>query len=422
MKQDLKIVKVKIEDLKFAEYNPRMANKKDVDDLKKSLEEFGFAEPIVVNSAPKRKNVIIGGHFRTRVAQEMGMKEVPVVYVNIPDEMKERELNLRLNKNVGQWDWDMLANFDEDELKNVGFDSDELDKVFNLDMDEDEKDDAIPEVPKEPISKLGDIYQLGDHRLLCGDATKEESFKKLLGDSKVRLCFTSPPYNMAGGMYRRYADNLKSEKYIDFNLTVIGNIKKYLNGFIFWNVSYNKNSRWEFLEILYRIAKESGLRFLELIIWDKGHGLPINSKEGLTRSYEDILLMGDEDSFKKDIEIYSLGTTEGKAYFNKKSQKGITNYWRIGTNKTQIKDLKACFPVALPKRGILLMTDRGNGVLDPFGGSGSTLIACEKLGRKCYMMELDNKYVDVIINRYCKYINNYNIIKNGKPYKWETKS
>ena len=111
-----------------------------------------------------------------------------------------------------------------------------------------------------------------------------------------------------------------------------------------------------------------------------------------------------------------------KAYFNKKSQKGITNYWRIGTNKTQIKDLKACFPVALPKRGILLMTDRGNGVLDPFGGSGSTLIACEKLGRKCYMMELDNKYVDVIINRYCKYINNYNIIKNGKPYKWETKS
>ncbi len=146
--------------------------------------------------------------------------------------------------------------------------------------------------------------------------------------------------------------------------------------------------------------KESRLKFLELIVWDKGHALPITSKEMLTRQYEDILLVGDEENISNDLELYFLGRNDKRAYFNKKNQKGITNYWKIGTHKTQLVNHLACFPVALPKKGIELMTSRGDNCLDPFGGSGSTLIACEQLNRKCFVMELDPKYCDVIVKRW----------------------
>jgi DNA modification methylase len=126
----MEVKNVKIGELKFAEYNPRVATKKETSELKKSLERFGFVEPVVVNSAPKRKNIIIGGHFRVKVAKDIGLKEVPVHYVKISDLKKEKELNLRLNKNLGHWDYDLLAGFDEEMLENVGFDSSELDKIL----------------------------------------------------------------------------------------------------------------------------------------------------------------------------------------------------------------------------------------------------------------------------------------------------
>jgi DNA modification methylase/DNA-directed RNA polymerase subunit F len=394
----MKVVEVNITDLKPAEYNPRKMTEKQKNEIKASIDSFGMVEPIVVNSAKERMNIIIGGHQRYYVCNELGYKTMPVVYVSIPDIKREQELNVRLNKNVAEWDYDMLANIDEELLKIVGFESEELDKIFNLDDDKDI--DEVPEIPEKPKTKLGDLYQLGDHRLLCGDATKKEDVERLMGEENAKLVFTSPPYNMAGGMYENYEDNLKSEEYIRFNIQVIENVKSYLKGFIFWNISYNKNARWEFIEIIHRIIKETGLKFLELIIWDKGHALPITSKEGLTRRYEDILLVGDEESISQDLELYFLGRNDKRAYFNKSNQKGITNYWRIGTNKTQLENHLACYPVALPRKGIELMTNRGEIVLDPFLGSGTTLIASETIGRKCYGLELDPKYCDVIIQRW----------------------
>lgn len=163
----MEIIQVKIKDLKFAEYNPRKANEKEVNDLKESLKRFGLVEPIVVNSAPKRKNVIIGGHFRTKVAKELGIKELPVVYVNIPEIKREQELNLRLNKNLGKWDEELLANFDEDLLSEVGFGSEEIDEIFDLGVAEDEFDaDEEYGKIKKPKTKLGDVYKLGRHRLV----------------------------------------------------------------------------------------------------------------------------------------------------------------------------------------------------------------------------------------------------------------
>jgi len=389
--------KRKIKDLKLFDGNPRKMSDKQAEQLLESLKKFNYVELIAID----QNNRVIAGNMRVQALKKLG-RDNEEIEVRVPSrpltEEEAREYLLRSNKNTGEWDYDLLANFSEEELKNVGFESEELDKIFNLDLGE--KEDEIPEPRKETDIKYGDIFQLGQHRLMCGDATKKEDVEKLMNGNTIKLCFTSPPYNMGSNLYENYTDNLKSEEFINLHLNAIYALKPFLKGFIFWNISYNKNARWEFLEILYKIVKETGLRFLELIIWDKGHGLPITSNEGLTRSVEEILLVGDDDSIQRDLEIFVLGTTEKKAYFNKKTQKGITNYWKIGTNNSQIENLKACFPVALPRKGIELMTQRGDNVYDPFGGSGSTLIAAEELNRKCYMMELDPIYVQVIIDRW----------------------
>ena len=208
---------------------------------------------------------------------------------------------------------------------------------------------------------------------------------------------------MAGDRYRNYDDNLKSQEYIDFNINTIKNIRLYLKGYLFWNISYNKNSRWEWIEIFYRITKETGINFLEKVVWDKGHGTPITSKKQLTRQYEDIFLGGVETEIENELTEAYLGTTLKEHGFNKRTGKGITNYWRITTGNTQTKEHSACFPVALPVKAILLMSMHNDNILDPFIGLGSTIIACEKTKRKCFGMELDEIYCDVTIKRWEQY-------------------
>lgn len=397
---------IKISNLKEAEYNPRKDLKPEDIEWKKiqrSIEEFGYVDPVIIN----KDGTIIGGHQRYKVLKYMGYEEIQCVVLDI-DKQKERALNIALNKITGEWDdkklkelLQELENSDYD-LLTTGFDDVELDDI--LDIEENLEDNFncekyIEEI-KETTTKLGDIWILGEHRLMCGDSTKKEDVKRLMNNEFAKCLFTSPPYNMGANMYENYEDNLESKKYIDFNLDVIRVWKEYLKGYLFWNISYNKNSRWEFIEIMYKIIKDIGLKFMELIVWDKGHGMPIVSKDMLTRQYEDILMVSNEDEISQDMELYYLGTTEKRGYFNKKKGKGITNYWRITTGNTQLDNHKACFPVKLPVRAIELTTDKKDIVVDCFGGSGTTLIACEKSNRKCYMMELDPRYCDVIIKRW----------------------
>jgi DNA modification methylase len=400
------IQKIKIENLKAAKYNPRKdLNPEDPEyqKIKKSIIEFGYVAPIIVNS----DMTVIGGHQRLKVLKEMNYVDIECVIVDL-EKNKEKALNIALNKISGEWDYDKLEELIADlketdiDLSLTGFDEEELEDVFNIEKNLEDKFDVkkhIEEV-KEPITKLGDIWILGEHRLMCGDSTKDDDVKKLMNNKIAKCLFTSPPYNMGADMYENYTDNLESQKYIDFNLQIINVWKKYLKGYLFWNISYNRNSRWEFIEIMHRIIKETGLKFMELIVWDKGHGMPIVSKDMLTRQYEDILMVGDEEEISEEMELYYLGTTEQRGYFNKKKGQGITNYWRITTGNTQLENHKACFPVKLPTRAIELTTDKKDIVLDCFGGSGTTLIACENANRKCYMMELDPRYCDVIIERW----------------------
>lgn len=403
----MNIQKIEITKLKPAEYNPRKDLKPEDEEyqkIKRSIIEFGYVAPVIVNS----DMTVIGGHQRLKVLKHLGYDEIECVILDIT-KTEEKALNIALNKISGEWDEEKLEKLlselksEDIDISVTGFDFDEVDEILEdvNGVEEDDFDtDAAYEEIEEPITKQGDIWKLGNHRLMCGDSTNKDDVSKLMGEDKAKCLFTSPPYNINSGMYESYEDNLESKKYIDFNLNVVNLWKQYLKGFLFWNISYNKNARWEFIEILYKIVKETGLRFMELIVWDKGHGMPIVSKEMLTRQYEDILMVGDEESIAEDMELYCIGTTDKKAYFNKKLGVGISNYWRITTGNTQLDNHKDCFPLGLPVKAIRLTTNADDIVTDCFGGSGTTLIACEQLGRKCRTMELDPKYCDVIIKRW----------------------
>ncbi|GAJ10466.1 unnamed protein product, partial [marine sediment metagenome] len=183
----MEIKDVPIEELNPSEYNPRALTEKEYKDLRESLKRFDFVEPIVVNSAENRKNIVIGGHQRLIVARELGHKTVPVNYVKITKLEKEQELNLRLNKNLGHFDYDLLANYDEEMLVDVGFSREELDDVFGLNIDEEfDVDKELEKLLKGGIRRVkdGDLWQLGEHRLVIGDCTNKIEWDRLLGKER----------------------------------------------------------------------------------------------------------------------------------------------------------------------------------------------------------------------------------------------
>jgi len=408
----MNIKRVPIDQVKTWEENPRNIKTEDFERLKKQIKELGVYKPMI--ACPKNGGyTVLGGNMRLRALKELGIKEVDISIVHPKSKAEKIKYALSDNDRAGEYEEEKLAELVYPYMQDIDLEE------FKIDLEEpislkdviegygpnlDGSEDETPDIDDSPaITKKGDLYKFGRHRLICGDATDQKDLERLMGNETVNMVFSSPPYNMAGDRYRNYDDNLKSQEYIDFNLNVINNIRKYLRGFLFWNISYNKNARWEWIEIFYRITKETGLRFLEKIVWDKGHGTPITSRKQLTRQYEDILLAGTETEIESDLVEGYVGTTEKGYSFNKKTLKGVTNYWRITTDSTQLKDLTACYPVALPVKGILLMTKMQDKVLDPFLGSGSTLIACEKTNRTCYGIEIDPKYCDVIIKRYADY-------------------
>src|SRR3989344_18467 len=193
----LNIEYVSVESLRSSEYNPRFWSKEAIIQLKESIKRYGFVDPLLVNAAPNRKGFVIGGHFRLSVAKELGISKVPAVFINIPDIEKEKELNIRLNKNVGEFDWGLLAKFDEGFLTDIGFSSEELDDVFGIDENP-ELFDLAKELGKLSITKIevqkGDVWQLGANRLMCGDSTLESDVLKLMNGEKANMCFTDPPY------------------------------------------------------------------------------------------------------------------------------------------------------------------------------------------------------------------------------------
>jgi hypothetical protein len=237
-KQEIAVQYVPVERLKPAAYNPRTHDKAAEEKLKDSIRRFGMVDPIIANAAPRRKNVVIGGHFRLQMAKSLGIAEVPVVYVNIPDIGREKELNLRLNRNTGEWDWKMLQDFDPALLSEIGFDAHDLGNIWDdvLEASDDGFDaDEAAKAIRKPTTRRGDLFRLGDHFLLCGNSTDPKDVVRLMGKAKADMVYSDPPYGIAldyskgigtkgkyGGSER---DNRTPEEYRAFLKSCIANAK-----------------------------------------------------------------------------------------------------------------------------------------------------------------------------------------------------
>ena len=406
----MKIVNVKIKDLKFAEYNPRKMNEKQAADLEESIRRFGFAEPIVVNRHKGRENVIVGGHMRVRVAKKMGIKDVPVVYVTLPLE-KEKELNLRLNRNLGEWDWDLLADFNQDILLDVGFGGDELEAHFGIDVEEDEFDaDAEYWKIKEPKAKEGDLYQLGRHRLLCGDSTKKESFEKLMAGTLADMVFTDPPYNVNYN-YNKYEaihkgrkvkfedggkifnDKKSPEEFYKFLLDVFKNVYDFSRDAMTLYVCHATKTQSEF----FRALADNKFLFSQTIIWLKER-IILALGQDYHRIYEPIWYgwkKGKKRAVNKKI-VYEKEVWD----LDRLSFEERLDLWYLKRDKSADYIHPTQKPTRLAERAIRKGCPPKGLVLEPFNGSGSTMMACEQMGRKCYAIELDPKYIDVAIARW----------------------
>lgn len=341
--------------------NAKKHPKKQVEQVAASIKEFGFNQPIVVD----KDNVVIVGHGRLEAAKLLGLTEVPVLTVDLTEE-QAKAYRLADNK-LNESDWDMelvieeLKELETPMLELTGFDTD-------LIIEPEEKDDIVPDIPEEPKSKLGDIYQLGEHRVMCGDSTKLEDVERLMDGEKADMVFTDPPYGM--NLDTDYSKMGATTKKYD---KVIGDDSEFDMSKVFETIDSPKWFVWG-ADYLYRSIPN--FQQGNLIVWSKRQSESENKVFG--SAFE---LCWVYPRQKKEI-WFVRG-------INQSSE-------RLGAHPTQK-------PTELGVRAITRNTDEGGRVYDAFLGSGSTLIAAEKTGRVCYGMELDPKYIDVIIKRWEDY-------------------
>lgn len=409
MDKNISVVYRPITSLNPAEYNPRKHTKEQFDQLKESLERFGLVDPIICNSAKERENTVIGGHFRLKVAQELGLKEVPVVFVHIPDIEKERELNLRLNKNTGEFDFEKLKSFDFDLMLDIGFDQKELDDIWNRKLKKKEFDpeEELKKI-KNPTTKKGDLIQLGDHRLICGDSTKPETLLKLFGDEQASMIMSDPIYNISvdynGGIGGKQSyggtvnDSKTDEEYTTFlrqsmeaGLTVT---KKDAHIFYWSDQTYI----W-LIQTLYR---DLGITNKRVCLWLKNGQNPTPGV-AFNKCYEPCTygVRGKPYVVKgvnKLNEVMNADMTTGNNLI--KEAHDHLDIWaepRLSSKEYEHSTMK---PTDVYEKAIRRCTKMNDIILDSFSGSGSTLIAGEKLKRRVYAVEIEPVFCDLTIRRY----------------------
>lgn len=383
----MEVVNIKIKDLKPAEYNPRQMTAEQHDNLKKSIEEFGFVDPLIVNKHKGRENVVIGGHQRLKIAQELEMTEVPVVYVDLEPE-REKELNLRLNRNTGEWDWDELANnFDNDFLLNVGFTEVELGIEEEKDDDDFDAEGKAAEIEK-PESTPGTIYELGTHRLMCGDATNAEHVKQLMNGKKADLVFTDPPYDIEAN--RKDDKKFGGSQKGDYDLIEFPEFHN-------WIPHAKEHStdtapllvfeHWRNTKKLWLVMEKLGYTIKNVVIWYATNRFNAWSTGNFFNVY-DILMCGAKG---KSMPLRK----ERAANVKDVIEASVSTKKSAGQDKVLgTKPLEVLTPY------INCLTDEDDLVFDPFGGSGSTMIACQQINRHCYLMEINPVFADVIVKRW----------------------
>lgn len=409
---DLKVVYVDINDLKESEENPRLMTEPQEDGLTESMKRFGFADPLICNSRPPRHNVIVGGHQRLRVAKKLGYAKVPVIYLGLTPK-QERELNIRLNKNTGQFDYEKLKEyFDVDTLIDLGFSEDELADSFapllSVENDDFDLEKEIQKAERKTTVKLGDLYQLGSNRLICGDSLDPEVIKRLMGGAKVDMVNFDPPYNIgldySGGLGGKanYGGDVNDKKppedYRKFVRTLLINSLAHAKPDCHVIV-FNDEKHVGLLQDLYR---ELGIHEARLCAWVKGIANP-TPQVAFNKICEWALYGTIGKPFLSD---YVRNLTE---IMNKEVEGGARmiddildalNLWLVQRLPANLYSHPTQKPCTLYEKALRRCTRPGDALLDVCGGSGSQLIAAEQLKRKAYLCEISPVFCQVILNRF----------------------
>ena len=381
----MEIKELSLKELKPAAYNPRKKLKKgdkEYEKIKQSLLKFGYVDPIIVN----KNMTVIGGHQRLTVLKDLDYETAKCVIVDLPKE-DEKALNIALNKITGQWDEallaDLLVDLQESDfnLDLTGFEPPEIDdilsNVHDKELSEDEFD-VEEELKKPTVSRRGDVWQLGKHRVICGDSTKSETYDQLLGDKKANLVVTDPPYNVdveetAGKILN---DNMSDGDFYQFLYSMFTQVENHMETdasiYVFHADTEGLNFRKAF--------KDAGFYLSGCCIWKK------NS----------LVLGRSPYQWQHEPCLYGWKKKGKHQWFSDRKQ---TTIWEYDRPKSS-KDHPTMKPIQLMAYPIQNSSMRGTVVLDPFLGSGSTLIAANQTGRICYGIELDEKFVDVIVKRY----------------------
>lgn len=438
MEQTLKTEKRKLNELVAADYNPRKAltpEDSEYQKIKRSIEEFGYVDPIIINE----DGTIIGGHQRCTVLKDLGYEEVDVVVVSL-DKQREKALNIALNKITGEWDElklkDLLLDLDlgDYDISLTGFEQEDLaELVDNLAvepeaMDDDFDGEAVLEDIVEPKTKLGDVWKLGRHRLMCGDSTSQEDVATLMKGEMADLIITDPPYNVNYGdkadMLDTYLqkghrnnsriknDNMDNESFYSFMLQIYQSAYEFMRDgaaiYVFHAESTGHIFRQAFLD--------AGLKLAQCLIWEKNafvlgrqdyqwrhEPCLYGWKEGAAHYFindrtQDTVILED------DVDFESMKKADLIAYIEDMHRKYKDQTSVIYENKPTRNDIHPTMkPVTLIGRLMSNSSKSGWNVLDLFGGSGSTLMAAEQLGRTAFLMELDEKFCDVIVKRWEEY-------------------
>lgn len=390
----MKIEKISIDKLLLDPANARKHGKKNLDSIKGSLAKFGQQKPIVVNA----ENVIVAGNGTLQAAKELGWKEINIVRTDLKgSDITAFGIADNRTSELAEWDDDVLKELleglraEDFDLSAIGFDDDEFAEMMGGKVNEGlTDDDAVPEVPEQPKTKLGDIYRLGNHRLMCGDSTNKATVEKLMDGKKADITFTSPPYNAANsptekdgsGKYAagKESDNKSTAEYVSF-LDKFTTNSLLVSDYVFSNIQSIANNKVALIEHLYNLKDY----YADVMIWKKGFGQPAMARRVLNSAFEFIYIFSNEAT---------------RAIGKKDFRGTIPNVFELSPNagKEFAKIHKATFRVELPEMFIEWFVETS--VYEPFGGTGTTLIACEKHNKTCYIMELDPLYCDVIIKRW----------------------
>lgn len=394
-------------DLLPADYNPRKDLKPgdaEYEKLKRSIEQFGYVEPVIWNKTTGR---VVGGHQRLKVLMDMGMTKVDCVVVEM-DEDKEKALNIALNKISGDWDKDKLALLIADlqgadfDVSLTGFEPAEIDDLFKDTLKDGVKDDDFDvgaEREKPTMTKHGDIWTLGRHRLICGDSTKAETYDLLMGSTKANLVITDPPYNVnyEGSAGKIKNDNMADDTFYNLLLDAYTQMHSAMADdasiYVFHADTEGLNFRKAFAD--------AGFYLSGCCIWKK----------------QSLVLGRSPYQWQHEPCLYGWKKNGKHQWYTGRKE---TTIWEFDKPKKN-GDHPTMKPIPLLAYPIMNSSMSNSVVLDPFGGSGSTLIACEQTDRICYTVELDEKFCDVIVKRYIEQVggsDEVSVIRDGLSYKY----